>query len=75
MIRILMMFTKRHSRSPQNEAQSYGGILSVYHVINKILSRDANYIIDVFTLPKFVYAGFSMREGYDEKTRFFLRDG
>ena len=57
----------------------YDVIISVYDVINKNLSRDSNYIIDVVTWPKFGNSSTSMREviitsilfGFDQKNHFF----
>ena len=42
--------------------KSYGVIISVDDVTNKILSRDSNYIEDVFMWPKFGNYSISMRE-------------
>ena len=42
--------------------KSYGVIISVDDVTNKILSRDSNYIEDVFMWPKFGNGSISMRE-------------
>ena len=33
--------------------KSYGDIILDYDVINKILSRDSNYVVDVAMWPKF----------------------
>ena len=43
-----------------NECQDV--IISVNDVTNKILSRDWNYIVDVFMWPKFGNCSISMRE-------------
>ena len=59
--------------------KGYDVIISVDDVTNKILSRDSNYIVDVFLWPKFGNCSFSMREvittsilkGFDQKNRFF----
>ena len=40
----------------------YDVIFSAYDVINKILSRDSNYIVDVVIWPKFGNSSTSMRE-------------
>ena len=40
----------------------YDVITPVYDVINRDLSRDSNYIIDVVMLPKFGNSSASMRE-------------
>ena len=40
----------------------YDVITSVDDVTNKILSRNSNYIVDVFLWPKFCNASISMRE-------------
>ena len=40
--------------------KGYGVIISVADVTNKILSRDSNYIVDVF--PKFGNCSISKRE-------------
>ena len=37
-------------------------IISVYDVTNIILSRDANYIVDVVVWPKFADSRISLRE-------------
>ena len=42
--------------------KGYDVIISVSEVINKILSRDSNYIVDVFMWPKFGNSSISMRE-------------
>ena len=53
--------------------------VSVHDIINKILSRDSNYIVDVVMRPKFGNSSISMREviitsilyGFDHKNQFF----
>ena len=40
----------------------YDVIIYVNDVTNKILSRDSNYILDVFMWPKFGNCSISMRE-------------
>ena len=53
-------------------------IVSVHDVINKILSRDSDYIVDVLMWPKFGNSTISMREviitlslqGLDQKNHF-----
>ena len=42
--------------------KGYDVIISVYDVTNKFLSRDWNYIIDVFMWPKFGNCSISMRK-------------
>ena len=42
--------------------KGYDVIISVDDVTNKILSRDSNYIVDVFMWPKFDNCSISMRE-------------
>ena len=42
--------------------KGYDVIISVHDVTNKILSRDSNYIVDVFMWPKFGNSSISMRE-------------
>ena len=58
-------------------------IISVYDIINKNLSRDSNFIVDLVMLPKFGNFRTTMREviitsllqGFDHKNHFFLRGG
>ena len=62
--------------------KGYDVIIPVDDVTNKILSRDSNYIVDVFMWPKFGNSSISIREvmttpilkGFDQKTAF-LRGG
>ena len=42
--------------------KGYDVIISVNDVTNKILSRDSNYIVDVFMWPKFGNSSTGMRE-------------
>ena len=42
--------------------KGYDVIISVDDVTNKILSRDSNYIVDVFMWPKFGNSSISMRK-------------
>ena len=42
--------------------KGYDIIISVDDVTNKILSRDSNYIVDVFMWPKFGNSSTSMKE-------------
>ena len=42
--------------------EKYDVISSVHDVINKILSRDSNHIVDVVMWPKFGNSSISMRE-------------
>ena len=59
--------------------KGYDVIIFVYDVINKNLSRDSNYIVDVVMWPKFGNSSISMREviitsslkGFDQKKQFF----
>ena len=59
----------------------YDVIVSVHDVINKNLSRDSNYIVDVAMWPKFGNSSISMRKvivtsllkGFDHKNCFVLR--
>ena len=40
----------------------YDVAISVHHFINKISSRDLNYIVDLLMWPKFGNSSISMRE-------------
>ena len=59
--------------------KGYDVIISVDGASNKILSRDSNYIVDVFVWAKFGNCCISIREvittsilwGFDQKNRFF----
>ena len=42
--------------------KGYDAIISVDDVTNKILSRDSNYIVDLFMWPKFSNSSISMKE-------------
>ena len=42
--------------------KGYDAIISVLDAINKILSRDSNYVLDVVIWPKFGNSSISMRE-------------
>ena len=42
--------------------KGYDVIITVDDVTNKILSRDSNYIVDLFMRPKFGKSRTSMRE-------------
>ena len=42
--------------------KGYDVIISVNDVTNKILSRDSNYIVDMFMWPKIGNSSISMRE-------------
>ena len=42
--------------------KGYDVIISVDDVTNKILSRDSNYIVDLFMWPKFGNSSICMRE-------------
>ena len=58
--------------------KGYDVIISVDDFINKILSHDSNYIVDVYMWPKFRNCSISMREvittsilyGFDQKNHF-----
>ena len=59
----------------------YDVIISLHDAIDKILSRDSNYIADVVMWPKFGNSSISMRQvtitsilkGFDQKKHFFWR--
>ena len=59
--------------------KGYCVIYFVYHVTNKILSYDSNYIMDVVTRPKFGNSSICIREviitsilqGFEQKKHFF----
>ena len=59
--------------------KGYDVIASACDVINKILSPDSNYIVDVVVWLKFVNSSISMREviitsilyGFDQKNQIF----
>ena len=42
--------------------KGYDVIIAVNEVNNKVLSRDSNYIVDVFMWPKFGNSSIAMRE-------------
>ena len=42
--------------------KGYGVIIHIHEVINKTLSRDSNYIVDVFMWPKIGNSSISMKE-------------
>ena len=42
--------------------KGYDVIISVDDVTKKVLSRDSNYIVDVFIFPKFGNCSISMRD-------------
>ena len=42
--------------------KAYDVIIPVDNVTNKVLSRNSNYIVDVFLWPKFGNSSISMRE-------------
>ena len=42
--------------------KGYDVIIPVDNVTNKVLSRNSNYIVDVFLWPKFGNSSISMRE-------------
>ena len=59
--------------------KGYYVIIPIDYVTTKILSRDSNYILDVFMWPKFGNSSISMKEvittsifqGFDQKNRTF----
>ena len=59
--------------------KGYDVIVSADDVINKILSRDSNYVVDAFMWSKFGNCSISMREvittsifkEFDQKNHFF----
>ena len=59
--------------------KSYDVIIHVNDVTGKILPRDSNYIVDVFTWPKFGNSSISMKQvittsilqGFDQKNSIF----
>ena len=54
--------------------KGYDVIIFVHDVINKILSRGSNYIIDVVMLPKFgnfSISATSIVQGFDQKNQYF----
>ena len=51
--------------------KGYDVIIYVYHVTNKILSCNSNYIVDVVMWQKFGNSNVSMTEGFDQKNCFF----
>ena len=59
--------------------KGYNVIISDHDAINKILSRDWNYIVGVVMWPKFGSSSISMREvmitsifqGFDQENHFF----
>ena len=85
MVAILMMSTKLVAlgllKIKVSWNKNYNVINSVHDVINKILSRDSNYIVDVVMWLKFGNTSISMREiivttvlqGLDQKNQFFWR--
>ena len=82
MIAILMMSAKLASlgllKIKVFWKKAYDVIFSVHDVINKILSHDSNYNIDMVMCPLFGNSSISMREvfitsiflGFDEKNNF-----
>ena len=42
--------------------EGYGIIISIDDITNKILSRDSNYIVNLFVWPKFGNCSISVRE-------------
>ena len=66
MVIILMMSAKIATPDLFKESvfwnKGYDVIISVDDVTSKILSRDSNYIVDMFMWPKFGNCSISMRE-------------
>ena len=66
MVTILMMSAKMATPGLRKIKvfwkKGYDVIIFVNDVINKILSRDSNYIVDVVMWPKFGNSSISMRE-------------
>ena len=66
MITILMISAKRATlgflKIKVFWNKGYDVIISVHDVMNKVLSRDSNYIVDVVMWPKFGNSCISMRE-------------
>ena len=60
-------------------SKGYDVIIPVSDVTSKIVSRDSNYIVDVFMWPKFGNSSISMKQvitdsilwGFDQKNRIF----
>ena len=61
MVAILIIAAKLATKIKLFWNKNYDNIISVYDVINKILSCDSNYFVKVVRLPKFVC--ISMKEG------------
>ena len=84
MVKILMMSAKMATPGLLKITvfwnKGYDVIISVDDVTNKILSRDSNYIVDVFMWPKFGNSSISKREviiisilwEFEQKIRFFF---
>ena len=62
MVTILMMSTPDFLKTKIFRSKGYDVIISDYEIINKILSRDSNYIVDVIMWPKFGNSSISVRE-------------
>ena len=66
MVKILMMSAKIVTPDLLKTTvfwnKDYDAIIPVHDVINKILSRDSNYIVDVVMWPKFGNSSISIRE-------------
>ena len=66
MVTILMMSAKKATPGLLKVMvfwnKGYDVITYVHDVINKILSRDSNYIVDVFMWPNLGNCSISMRE-------------
>ena len=61
-------------------SKGYGVIISFHDIINKVLSSDSNYIVDVVMWPKFDNPSISIREviitpifwGFDQQKKNFF---
>ena len=66
MVTILMMPAKMANlgllKKKVFSNKGYHIMISVYDVINKSLSRDSNYVVDVVKWPKFGNSDTSLRE-------------
>ena len=83
MVKILMMSAKMATPALLKIKvfwnKGYYSIYSVYDLINKILSDDSNYIMDVVMWPKFGNSSICIREiiitsilqGFDHRSCFF----
>ena len=80
MVAILMMSAKLSTLDSLKRRvflnKDYDIIISVHDVMNKILSRESNYIVDVVMWPKFSNSSISMRKVVITLTRetFFFEE-